>query len=547
MKVSYKNIEVEIKDENLTVIDAFKEAIEEKENVIACMVNNEVKPLDYVLKQNDEVELLNTSSRDGARIYTRGLLFIMGKAFNELYPEVKLTVNFQLSSSMFCKIEKDTINEEMIENVKARMQEIIDKNLKIKKVEMSKEEATEFLEEENTGIGKIQIENKEKETVSLYFCEEYYNYFYGVMPISTGYIKLFDIMKYHDGFLIRYPSKNKPNEIKPYQEGKKLLATLEEYDDIYRILGIATLSQLNEKIRNGEAKDIILLSEALHEKKIANIADKIIEDRKKRVILIAGPSSSGKTTFAKRLGIQLKLNGLKPKTISVDNYFVEREQTPKDEFGNYNFEALEAVDLKLLNEHLVKLLNGEEIEVPTFDFKKGTKYYTGKTMKLEDDEVLVMEGIHCLNDELTPAIDKNQKFKIYISALTVLNIDYYNRISTTDTRIIRRTVRDSQFRGYDAIKTLSSWYSISAGEEKNIFPFQEGADVMFNTSLVYEINALKKYALPLFSQIGKEEKEYAEAKRLTEFLKYFEQIDIEDIPKNSLLREFIGGGIFDYD
>ena len=547
MKVSYKNIEVEIKDENLTVIDAFKEAIEEKENVIACMVNNEVKPLDYVLKQNDEVELLNTSSRDGARIYTRGLLFIMGMAFNELYPEVKLTVNFQLSSSMFCKIEKDTINEEMIENVKARMQEIIDKNLKIKKVEMSKEEATEFLEKENTGIGKIQIENKEKETVSLYFCEEYYNYFYGVMPISTGYIKLFDIMKYHDGFLIRYPSKNKPNEIKPYQEGKKLLATLEEYDDIYRILGIATLSQLNEKIRNGEAKDIILLSEALHEKKIANIADKIIEDRKKRVILIAGPSSSGKTTFAKRLGIQLKLNGLKPKTISVDNYFVEREQTPKDEFGNYNFEALEAVDLKLLNEHLVKLLNGEEIEVPTFDFKKGTKYYTGKTMKLEDDEVLVMEGIHCLNDELTPAIDKNQKFKIYISALTVLNIDYYNRISTTDTRIIRRTVRDSQFRGYDAIKTLSSWYSISAGEEKNIFPFQEGADVMFNTSLVYEINALKKYALPLFSQIGKEEKEYAEAKRLTEFLKYFEQIDIEDIPKNSLLREFIGGGIFDYD
>ena len=547
MKVSYKNIEVEIKDENLTVIDAFKEAIEEKENVIACMVNNEVKPLDYVLKQNDEVELLNTSSRDGARIYTRGLLFIMGKAFNELYPEVKLTVNFQLSSSMFCKIEKDTINEEMIENVKARMQEIIDKNLKIKKVEMSKEEATEFLEKENTGIGKIQIENKEKETVSLYFCEEYYNYFYGVMPISTGYIKLFDIMKYHDGFLIRYPSKNKPNEIKPYQEGKKLLATLEEYDDIYRILGIATLSQLNEKIRNGEAKDIILLSEALHEKKIANIADKIIEDRKKRVILIAGPSSSGKTTFAKRLGIQLKLNGLKPKTISVDNYFVEREQTPKDEFGNYNFEALEAVDLKLLNEHLVKLLNGEEIEVPTFDFKKGTKYYTGKTMKLEDDEVLVMEGIHCLNDELTPAIDKNQKFKIYMSALTVLNIDYYNRISTTDTRIIRRTVRDSQFRGYDAIKTLSSWYSISAGEEKNIFPFQEGADVMFNTSLVYEINALKKYALPLFSKIGKEEKEYAEAKRLTEFLKYFEQIDIEDIPKNSLLREFIGGGIFDYD
>lgn len=547
MKVTYKNIEVKIENRNVTVIEAFKEAIEEKENIIACMVNNEVKPLNYILKENDEIELLSTSTRDGARTYTRGLLFIMAMAFEELFPKIKLTVNFQLSSSMYCEVENDIITNDMIEKVKEKMQEIINKNLPIKKVQMSKKEASKFIKKENTEIGEMQLENKEKKTVSLYFCEEYYNYFYGVMPISTGYINLFDIMKYHDGFLIRYPSKNKPNEIKPYQEGKKLLATLEEYDDIYRILGIATLSQLNEKIRNGEAKDIILLSEALHEKKIANIADKIIEDRKKRVILIAGPSSSGKTTFAKRLGIQLKLNGLKPKTISVDNYFVEREETPKDEFGNYNFEALEAVDLKLLNDHLVKLLNGEEIEVPTFDFKKGTKYYTGKTMKLEEDEVLVMEGIHCLNDKLTPAIDKKQKFKIYISALTVLNIDYYNRISTTDTRIIRRTVRDSQFRGYDALRTLSSWYSISAGEEKYIFPFQEDADIMFNTSIIYEINALKKYALPLFSQIGKEEKEYAEAKRLTEFLKYFEQIDIEDIPKNSLLREFIGGGTFNYD
>jgi len=547
MKVVYKNIEVEIENKNVTIIEAFKEEINEKENVIAGMINNEVKPLNYVLKENDNVELLDTSTRDGARIYTRGLLFIMAKAFKELYPQIKLTVNFQLSSSMFCEVENEIVTSEMIENVKAKMEEIIAKNLLIEKKELSKKEASEFIKKENTQIGEIQLENKDKKEVSLYFCEEYYNYFYGVMPISTGYIKLFDIIKYHDGFLIRYPSKNKPNEIKPYQEGKKLLTALKEYDDIYSILGIGTLSQLNEKIRNGEAKDIILLSEALHEKKIANIADKIIEDRNKRVILIAGPSSSGKTTFAKRLGIQLRLNGLKPKTISVDNYFVEREKTPKDEFGNYNFEALEAVDLKLLNEHLVKLLNGEEIEVPTFNFKKGKKEFTGKTMKLEDDEVLIMEGIHCLNDQLTPAIDKRQKFKIYISALTVLNIDYYNRISTTDTRIVRRTVRDSRFRGYDALKTLSSWYSISAGEEKYIFPFQEDADVMFNTSLIYEINALKKYALPLFSKIGKEEKEYAEAKRLTEFLKYFEQIDVEDIPKNSLLREFIGGGIFKYD
>lgn len=545
MKIIYKNIEVET-EENTTILDLFKETIEEKQNIIACMVNNEVKPLNYILKENDEVELLDTTSRDGARIYTRGLLFIMAKAFNELYPQIQLTVNYQLSSSMFCEIDNAIVTEEMMQNVKEKMQEIIDKNLEIKKVQMSKEEAKIFIEKENTGIGKIQLENKQKDEVSFYFCEDYYNYFYGVMPILTGYIKLFDIMKYQSGFLIRYPSKEEPNQIKPYQEGKKLLATLKEYDDINEILGISTLSQLNEKIRNGEGKEIILLSEALHEKKISQIADKISQDRKKRVILIAGPSSSGKTTFAKRLGIQLRLNGLKPKTISVDNYFVERNQTPLDEFGKYNFEALEAVDLKLLNDHLVKLLNGEEIEMPTFDFKEGHKFYNGQKMKLEDDEVLIMEGIHCLNDELTPAIPKEQKFKIYISALTVLNIDYYNRISTTDTRIIRRTVRDSQFRGYDALRTLSSWYSVTAGEQKNIFPFQEDADAMFNTSLVYEINALRDYALPLFEKIGKDSKEYAEAKRLCEFLKYFEPISIEDIPKNSLLQEFLGHGIFDY-
>lgn len=545
MKVSYKNIEVEI-EKNVTVLEGFKEVIEEKQNIIACMVNNEVKPLNYILKENDEIELLDTSSRDGARTYTRGLLFIMAKAFNELYPQIQLTVNYQLSSSMFCEIENSIVTEEMIQNVRNRMQEIIDNNLEIKKVQMTKEEARKFIEKENTGIGQIQLENKQKDEVSFYFCENYYNYFYGVMPISTGYINLYDIMKYQTGFLIRYPSKKEPNIIKPYQEGKKLLATLKEYEDIYKLLEISTLDQINKKIRDGETKEIILLSEALHEKKIANIADQIIKDRNKRVILIAGPSSSGKTTFAKRLGIQLRLNGLKPKTISVDNYFVERDETPLDEFGNYNFEALNAVDLKLLNTHLVKLLNGEEIDMPTFNFKEGHKYYTGQKMKLEDDEILVMEGIHCLNDELTPAIEKDKKFKIYISALTVLNIDYYNRISTTDTRIIRRTVRDSQFRGYDALKTLSSWYSISAGEEKNIFPYQEEADVMFNTSLIYEINALKNYALPLFEKIGKDNKEYAEAKRLCEFLKYFEPISIEDIPKNSLIQEFLGNSIFEY-
>ena len=544
MKIVYKNIEVET-EENITVAELFKEKIEENQNTIACMVNNEVKPLDYVLQNNDEVDLLDTTTRDGSRIYARGLLYIMAMAFHNIYPEVQLTVNYKISSSMFCEIENKVICDEMIENIRKEIQNIINKNIPIKKVKMNKKEAEEFIKRENTGIGKIQIQNKDKNDVSFYFCEDYFNYFYGVMPISTGFIRKFDIVKYHSGFLLRYPRKSNPDVIAPYKESKKLLSTMKEYDDINRILGISTLDQINQKIREGKGKDLILLSEALHEKKISQIADKIVEDKSKRIILIAGPSSSGKTTFAKRLGIQLQLNGLKPKTISVDNYFVERDETPLDEFGKYNFEALEAVDLKLLNDHLVKLLNGEEIDMPTFDFQHGHKFYTGEKMKLEDDEVLVMEGIHCLNDKLTPAIPAEQKFKIYISALTVLNIDYYNRISTTDTRIIRRTVRDSKFRGYDALKTLSAWYSVAAGEKENIFPYQEEADVMFNSSLVYEINALKGYALPLFEKIGKHEPEYAEAKRLCNFLKYFEQIDIDDVPKNSLLQEFLGGSIFE--
>lgn len=544
MKIIYKNIEVDI-NENDRVIDIFKEKIEENNNIIACMVNNEVKNLNYKLQNNDKVELLDITDRDGARIYTRGLLFIMSMAFKQLYPEILLSVNYQLKSSMICELKNIVPTEEMIENVRKKMQEIIDANLEIEKRELPREKAIEFLRKENTTIGKAQLEDKEKDEMSLYFCEGYYNYFFGVMPISTGFIKLFDIMKYNNGFLIRYPSKKEPNKIMPYEETKKLLRTLEEYDDIYKALGVCNIDQINKIVREGKAKELILISEALHEKKISQIADQVAKNKEKRIILIAGPSSSGKTTFAKRLGIQLRLNGIKPKTISVDNYFVEREETPLDENGKPNFEALEAVDLKLLNDDLGKLLNGEEIKMPTFNFKTGHKEYLGNTMKLEEDEVLVMEGIHCLNDNLTPAIPKEQKFKIYISALTVLNIDYYNRISTTDTRIIRRTVRDNQFRGYNAKRTLGAWSSVTAGEEKNIFPYQEQADVMFNTSLIYEINALRNNALPLFEQITPEDDEYSEAKRLCKFLKYFEPIETEYIPKNSLLQEFLGNSIFE--
>ncbi len=532
----------------MKVLEKFEKEINqarsEGRNIIACMCNNEVKSLNYDLKEKDKVELLDTSTKDGHRIYIRGILYIMSKALEEIYPEAVLNVNYQLSNAMFCDLENMLITDEIIEKIKEKMNEIINKNVEIKKVIMNKEEAESFYNNEKTQKGYMQIDNKQKEDVSLYYCENYYNYFFGVMPVSTGYTNTFDIVKYKDGFLVRYPSQSNPNRLAPHKENKKLLATLEEYEDIHKVLKIHTLYNLNKQIKEGKTRDIILLSEALHEKKLSNIADDILKRKNVKMVLIAGPSSSGKTTFAKRLGIQLRLNGLKPVTISVDNYFVERKDNPKDENGQYDFECLEAIDLELFNNHIKTLLDGGTIDVPTFDFKVGTKVYNGEKMHLENDEILVVEGIHCLNDKLTSAIPKEQKYKIYISDLTVLNIDYCNRISTTDTRLLRRIVRDNNFRGYSALHTLQTWGSVNRGENKNIFPYQENCDAMFNSSLIYEISVLKKHALPLLQKITNEEPEYAEAKRLVEFLKYFEDIDEEFIPRNSLLREFIGGSIF---
>ncbi len=545
MKIQLNGQTKEI-EENKTIAELFKTEIESDDTIIACNCNNEIKSLNYIPKENDNINFVNTLVSDGRKIYIRGLLYIMSKAFCECYPEALLSVNYQLTNAMYCEIDNMELTQEMIKNVGIKMKEIVKANLPIKKVEMTKEEAEKFYEKEKTLRGILQLDNKEKEEVSLYFCEEYYNYFYGAMPISTGFIRVFEILPYNDGFIIRYPSKRNPHELEKGTASKKMVATLDEYKDIHRILDINTIYKLNKQITSGNAAELVLLAEALHEKKISDIADNIVKRRGVKVILIAGPSSSGKTTFAKRLGIQLRLNGLKPVTISVDNYFVERKDTPLDENGKYDFECLEAIDLKLFNDHLNALLNGEEILCPTFDFKLGTKQYNGEKMKLADDEILVIEGIHCLNDKLTESIPKDKKYKIYISALTVLNIDYYNRISTTDSRLMRRMVRDHNFRGYSALHTLQIWDSVNRGEEKYIFPFQEQSDSMFNTSLIYEICVLKKYLMPLLAQIDNTHPEYSEAKRLHEFLKYFEDIDDKYVPENSLLREFIGGSIFEY-
>ena len=533
--------------EHKKIIDIFKNEIENsKTEIIACKCNNEIRSLSYEPEENETVELIDVSSADGMRIYVRGLLLIMSKAFHKLYPEALLTVNYQLSNATFCQIDNMEATEEMIENVSKEMEKITASDIEIKKVVMTKEEAAKFYDKEQTLRGRLQLDNKDKDTVSLYFCEDYYNYFYGVMPISTGYTKTFELKVYNNGFLIRYPSRKNPEKLEEYKENKKLLNTLQEYEDIHRVLGINTIYKLNREILSGNEKDVILLAEALHEKKISDIADKIVNRNDVKVVLIAGPSSSGKTTFAKRLGLQLRLNGLKPVTISVDNYFVERTETPLDENGKYNFECLEAIDLKLFNHDLIELLKGNEILMPTFNFKTGCKEYTGETMKLGSDEILVIEGIHCLNDKLTAAIPRENKYKIYISNLTVLNIDYLNRISTTDSRLIRRIVRDYKFRSYNAMHTLQIWNSVNRGEEQYIYPFQEEADSMFNTSLIYEFCVLKKFAVPLLESINSSYPEYSEARRLLEFLKYFETIDMENVPKNSLLREFIGDSIFEY-
>ncbi len=543
MKITYENKVYEL-NKNIKVNELLKEEIKSsKYEVIACMCNNEVRSLELELSHDANIELIDLNSKNGMMIYIRGIMYIMSKALNDLYPNALLTVNYQLSNAMFCELENMKVTDEMIDKIHQRMQEIIDSDIEIKKVKMTQEEAKAFYEKENTSIGRVQIDTNNEYGASLYYCEDYYNYFFGVMPISTGFTKIYDIVKYREGFIVRYPNWKTPTQLTPFIENKKLVATLDEYEDIYKLIGINTIYRLNREAKKDGATDAILLSEALHEKKLAQIADNISKNKQVKMVLIAGPSSSGKTTFAKRLGMQLRLNGIKPVTISVDNYFVEREENPKDEYGNYDFECIEAIDIKLFNDHLQRLLRGEEVEIPTFDFKVGSKKYNGETMKLEDDEILVIEGIHCLNDKLTISIPKEQKYKIYISALTVLNIDYYNRISTTDTRLIRRIVRDNQFRGYSAKHTIKMWYSVNRGEERYIYPFQEEADSMFNSSLIYELGVLKDYAIPLLKEIKNTDLEYAEAIRLIRLLSYFESIPSENISKTSLIREFIGGSL----
>ena len=547
MTINYKDKIYEV-EKDTKIKDILKNEIENsKFPVIGAKFNNQYRRLDYKVIQDGKIDLIDISTKQGMKIYRSTLIFIMAKAFEEVDSNIKLRVNYQLTNSMFCSLDNTEVTEELLEKVSTRMKEIIDKKLKIDEKNLTRKEAQELYEKEDSSRGRLQLNIEDNPIIRMYFCENYYNYIYDDIAINTGITKIFELVKYNNGFLLRYPNSKNPLVLEKYHETKKLLWTLNEYNDIHKILDITTVYQLNNIIKDEKKlKKLIMLEEALHEKKIAQIADKIAQKKGVKIILIAGPSSSGKTTFAQRLGLQLRINGYKPVMISVDNYFVERSENPKDENGNYDFETIDAIDLELFNSDLKKLLNGETIQCPQFDFHEGTKRYYGKTLSLAEDEVLIIEGIHCLNDKLTAQIPRNLKYKIYISALTVLNRDRINRISTTDTRLVRRIVRDCQFRGYLAEHTLMNWDNVNLGEEKYIFPYQEEADSMFNTSLIYELAAFKDIAIPLLKEIKRDKEVYAEAQRIIDILKYFESIPNELIPRNSLLKEFLGGGDFEY-
>ena len=546
MKIQYKDKKIEV-EKGKTIAEVFSKEIEEsKYPIIGAIYNNEYFCLDKKIDEEGTIELLDISTKEGLRAYRRTLIFIFAKALRKIFPDNRATVNYQMANAIYCDIGDIEVTEEIVNEINLKMREIVEKDLPIRMVTMNREEAEKFFKEKNTKRGILQIELKSNKKIYMNFCEDYFNYCYGIMSNRTGIIKTFNIVKYDKGLIIRYPSVEEPNKLPGIMQNKKLKWAFNEYNEIHKILGMNAVYMLNESVKQKNIKDVIMIDEALHEKKIANIADEIVKDRNIKMILIAGPSSSGKTTFAQRLGIQLRINKIKPVTISVDNYFVERQDTPRDENGNYNFETIEAIDLKLFNDHLSKLLEGEEVEIPQFDFIEGTKKYKGNKLKLKEDEVLVIEGIHCLNDRLTSSIPKEQKFKIYISALTVLNMDRYTKVSSSDVRLIRRIVRDYQFRGYTAKHTISGWPSVTRGEVEYIFPFQEEADVIFNTSLIYELGVLKGLATPMLKEITKEEKEYAEASRLLGILKYIRSIPASEVPTNSLLKEFVGGGDFKY-
>ncbi len=513
--------------------------------IILSTLNGKIYELADKIDEEGKLNLIDNRNSLGVNAYTRSLQFVLIKAVKDVFPEAMIIIEHSINKAVIGEIQKNTpLTIDDIPLIKERMKEIIEKDILINKVCVGKEEAIKIFT--NYGMeDKVRfLKHLRNENVMLYELEGMYDYFYGPMAYSTGALKIFELNYYEPGFLLRFPLESDPYNIPRFTRYKKLDRIYNETEKWGNILGVGDVGALNEKVDNGDIFNIIRVSEGFQEKKIANIADLVYEKEKIRLVLIAGPSSSGKTTFARRLGIQLRVNGLMPIPISLDDYFVDRDKTPRDENGEFNFESINSLDLELFNQNLQDLMDGKEVELPSYNFRTGKREWLGEKIMLPVNGVLIVEGIHGLNELLTASIPKEQKFKIYISALTQLNLDNHNRIFTTDVRIVRRIVRDFLSRGYGAEDTLKMWPSIRRGEQKNIFVFQEEADTMFNSTLVYELCILKKYALTELAKIKEDSPVYLEATRLKSFLSFFKDVDVEMVPENSILREFVGGSCF---
>lgn len=524
------------------LIDTLRDRL--RHRVVAAIIDNQLEDLSFVLDKDCDIELVDISSEIGARIYRRSVVFMLIRACRSLFPYSELIVKHSLSNGLYCELEDISLSDEDIEQIQKRMREYVVQDLPISKHVVSREEARRIYARQ-CQLDKVGLlEYRDKATVHIYELDGHYEYFYGYMLPNTCDLDSFRLINYPPGMILQTPDVNYPEGIRPFTDLPKLFNVYQEAKKWAVMMGTPHVAALNGIIQQGGLKDLIMINEALHEKKISDIADQICSDPAIRLVTIAGPSSSGKTTFANRLMIQLRANGRRPVAISLDNYFLDRDLTPKDENGEFDFEALEALQLDLFNDHLCRLIAGEEVEIPRYDFLTGKSHLQASRMQVPPGELIIIEGIHGLNEKLTFSVPSQQKFRIYISALTQLNIDYSNRIPTTDSRLIRRIVRDNRVRGYSALETLRRWRSVRRGEERNIFPFQENADVMFNSSLVYELAILKPHIEPLLEEIKPDVREYVEATALLKFLSYFRAATDDFVAPNSILREFIGGSWF---
>lgn len=514
-----------------------------------AMVNNQVRELSFCVVKPKQIEFFDLSHADGMRIYIRSLLFVLYAAVREVMPAVKLEIQHGISNGYYCELQglEREIDESDIFAIEDEMKSIIDRNIPFVKKTLLTTEAVDILRRQDLEEKARLFEQQGNIYSSLYFLGETANYFYGHHLPSTGLLQLFGLVKYFDGLLLRVPQRKNLDKLGEVEHLPKLFGIFQEHKNWAEILDVSTISHLNDFTMQLRGGDIIKISEALHEKKVAEIANMIYErNGDLKVVLVAGPSASGKTTFSKRLGVQLAVNGLKPHQISLDDYFVEREKTPKDEFGDYDFESLFAIDVEFFNKQLLELLDGKEVMLPIFDFQKGTRIENGKRFRLGKGDVLIVEGIHGMNPNLLTKVEDRHTFKIFISALTQISVDEHTHFSSADNRMVRRMIRDAKYRGYPAYETISRWPSVRRGEEKNIFPYQENADVMFNSATLYELAVFKKYAEPVLKAIPENRKEYSEANRLLKLLSYFKNIEDSEIPPTSLIREFLGGSSFVY-